>query len=409
MRPIGGESGQKKRWLERDQTLGEAGVDMHVLRCEARPRLLLLIDEESGDRTIEVMEHDLASKVVSRVGGGGGNHQLFRKGRPDLPVFGWATLSEQGIPPGVPLLVKKQQGFPAAYATSLNAPFLSDDKHAEEDLHWENKAPSNDGSRLLEAASLNALVVLMTGGGSVHQIQMILLTLASFTSSAQVVRLLIQRGRGADSSVIIRVLKVMKQWLDVDHFLEDQIVSAIVTFLDRDVPTDLKAPQQTLRNALLRWARGDTRMYKIRDPPPPPLVAGSKQMRLRDWDPLEVARQITLPVFAVYSRIEARELFSQPWNSPKTQHRCPNVSADRKHLYFFFSFFFCLLGHENDFQLQPFGSVCGNFDCFEWNSSSPCKNDQSLARNCSGSSAASELSFSFSHCVWAWKCVCVAS
>jgi hypothetical protein len=42
-------------------------------------------------------------------------------------------------------------------------------------------------------------------------------------------------------------------------------------------------------------------------------------------DPLELARQLTLPLFRVYSLIEARELFSQPWNSPKTQHKCPHV------------------------------------------------------------------------------------
>ena len=48
-------------------------------------------------------------------------------------------------------------------------------------------------------------------------------------------------------------------------------------------------------------------------------------MTLFDLDEMEVARQLTLPLFELYSRIKPAELFNQAWNSPKLRHRSPNV------------------------------------------------------------------------------------
>jgi hypothetical protein len=323
---VAGERDQKKQktWLEKEVTLGESGVDsMYVLRCEARPRKLCVVREEGGVIDMDVMEHDLVSEVVARAAAGAKDRRLFFSGR-DCALFGWATLAQQNVPAGT-LLSLKPFVVPEIYATSLVGPFVNDDPHLADDLHWEK---SGDGLQLLEAASLPSLIGLMTGGGSVQHIQMILLTHASFTSSAQLLRLLLQRGRCQDHAMVIRVLKVLKQWLDVDRFLPGVVVESMVAFLECDVPVELRgAPLQTLRNALLRWATGRTRMYNIREAPPSPvlLLRGKEATRLRDWDPVELARQITLPVFGVYARMEARELFSQPWSSPKTQHKCPNV------------------------------------------------------------------------------------
>jgi hypothetical protein len=324
-----------------------------LLHLVLRPRLLSLLSETEAMQ-MEVMEHDLAKQIWERAGACG----LLRREREQLPVFGWATLAAQvqklvcewfyfffylcgnkGIPPGEPLmLLREPAALPKPYLEAAASKHQIT-KEEEEDLVWESGG-------LLEAASLPALVALMTGKASAQQIQMILLTHASFTSSGELLRLLVQQGREQDHSTVIRVLKVLKQWLDLDHFLPDEIVAGIAAYLDRDVPSDLKvhlsfsiclcffeqkekqAPVQTLRNALLRWVRGDTRLYQIRSPPPAPvLLMGGKEARLRDWDPTEIARQITLPLFAIYTRIEAREFFSQPWNSPKTQHKCPHVMA----------------------------------------------------------------------------------
>jgi glycine hydroxymethyltransferase/Rap guanine nucleotide exchange factor 1 len=40
---------------------------------------------------------------------------------------------------------------------------------------------------------------------------------------------------------------------------------------------------------------------------------------------MEVARQLTLPTFKIYSQIKPSELFNQAWLSPKLQHKSPNV------------------------------------------------------------------------------------
>ncbi len=324
--------GGSRQWLEPDSTLGECGVDgCHVLRCEPRPRRVVF-ECEGHEHAMEAMEQDNADVVLKRAlqtAKKSGEWRLFRNGR-SYVLFGWATLAQQGVP-ATEVLSLRVPDAPAVYLSAAEPPFVNDDPHLESDLFWEKQ---DQQLALLEAASLNSLVALMTSastGSSVQLIQMILLTHHSFTTSPQLLRLLIQRGHHADRQhdVLIRVLKVLKQWFDVDHFLPDDIVDNIATYLARDIaPLDLKAPLQAIRNALLRWARGDTRLYNIREPPPPPLLPppGAKQsFRVRDYEPLELARQITLPLFKVYSLIEARELFSQPWNNRKTQHKCPHV------------------------------------------------------------------------------------
>ena len=333
IRQKGASINRPKRWLALDASLLESGVDnSHVLRCEPRPRqVTLAVADRAEPLTVEVLEEDLAEIVLKKahalLGAASGKRmRLIRRGR-SYGLFGWATLAQQGVAAGE-VLELVAAAVPEVYASAQVAPFIRDDPHLEADLHWE-KGPQQT---LLECASLNSLVALMTGastGGSVQLIQMILMTHHSFTTSAQLLRLLIQRGTGTGTDTVIRVLKVLKQWLDVDHFLPDVIVDNIAAYLERDVARlDLKAPVQAVRNAMLRWARGDTRLYQIREAPPAPILPSlSKQRgyRLRDFDPVELARQITLPLFHVYSRIEARELFSQPWSSPKHQHKCPHV------------------------------------------------------------------------------------
>ena len=244
--------GRTRRWLEPEATLLECGIDAcHVLRCEPRPRNVLF---ECGGQSlaVEVMEQDPVETVErraaqaasrGRLAAGEPPLRLHRRAR-ECALFGWATLAQQGVPAGETLQLRPAAPL-SIYLSAAEAPFVNDDPHLEADVFWEEDK-TGQGQLLLDAASLNALVALMTGpsaGSSVQVIQMILLTHHSFTSSAQLLRLLIQRGRDRQhSDVVIRVLKVLKQWFDVDHFLPDTIVENIAVYLARDiVPLDLKA------------------------------------------------------------------------------------------------------------------------------------------------------------------------
>ena len=317
-----------KQWMAEESTLGQLGVDgRHILRCEPRP--ILVQFEFKGKRfEMEVMERDeVDGKLLRRARKTCGqitneSLRLFGTIRTHQ-LFGWAPLGRQGA--AGELLCLRQPGDPQIYLSSLQAPFIDDDPHLLTDLFYEKS-----GDSILEAASLNAIVAHMTGGSSsINLIQMILLTYHSFCTPDQLLKLLMQR-RGAAPDVVIRLIGVLKQWLDLDFFMPSEIVDNIVAFLERDIAprADMKAPLQATRNALLRWARGDTRKYKILERPPASMMPSApKPFRFRDIPPVEIARQITLETFAVYARIEARELFRQPWNKPKTQNLCPNVMS----------------------------------------------------------------------------------
>jgi hypothetical protein len=63
------------------------------------------------------------------------------------------------------------------------------------------------------------------------------------------------------------------------------------------------------------------------DPPEPkvPKSIFTLSLDLFDVDDEEIARQITLMDFEIYSSIKLSELLNQSWNKPKLRHRSPNV------------------------------------------------------------------------------------
>jgi len=54
-------------------------------------------------------------------------------------------------------------------------------------------------------------------------------------------------------------------------------------------------------------------------------IRGTGENMLLDFDPTEIARQITLNTFDTYARIKMTELFNQSWTKQALQHRSPNV------------------------------------------------------------------------------------
>ncbi len=79
---------------------------------------------------------------------------------------------------------------------------------------------------------------------------------------------------------------------------------------------------------LMQRAAPKMRVYHFHTPPPAvlPLRQPSASIgSILDVDELEAARQLTLPLFELYSKIRPVELFGQAWNNPKLKDRAPNV------------------------------------------------------------------------------------
>jgi len=68
----------------------------------------------------------------------------------------------------------------------------------------------------------------------------------------------------------------------------------------------------------------------VSEEPPEPIVPRNifqAGLKLADISEEEIARQLTLQEFALYSKIEPTELLNKAWNTPKLRHRSPNVLA----------------------------------------------------------------------------------
>lgn len=333
-----GSDNTTKKWLEEDQTLQQCGVDeKHVLRCEPRPRVVFF-RLGSAQFTLEVMHRDLIDVVIKRAcklshaPRTPSSYRLYATGKQHA-LFGWESLSKQGVDPGEILtLTVPPDSFDSIYLSASNPPSIWDDVNVEKDQV--TNAKSGD----LEAASLNAIVHQMTSvTSSVNTVQMFLYTYHSFCTADTLLRLLIQRSRVPTTAshedrrtLGVRVLGVLKQWLDVDPFLPGPVVDNMVVFCERDLSQnhDMQTALRSLRNALLRWTRGEVRKYHVLESAPEPLLPSKQHsIRYRDISPLEIARQVTLSMSEKYGRLEARELFGQAWAKEKTQSKCPNVMS----------------------------------------------------------------------------------
>eukprot|EP01102_Stenamoeba_stenopodia_P019471 TRINITY_DN7366_c0_g1_i1.p1 TRINITY_DN7366_c0_g1~~TRINITY_DN7366_c0_g1_i1.p1 ORF type:complete len:301 (+),score=63.93 TRINITY_DN7366_c0_g1_i1:62-964(+) len=74
--------------------------------------------------------------------------------------------------------------------------------------------------------------------------------------------------------------------------------------------------------------RAKTKIVMDKQPEPPKVnikTIFSPQLSFLDIDEEELARQITLIDFEIYSAIRPQELLNQSWSKPKLKHRSPNV------------------------------------------------------------------------------------
>jgi len=111
-----------------------------------------------------------------------------------------------------------------------------------------------------------------------------------------------------------------KMLVDLNHFLE-QLASDGYQNLSNQIKAHIS-----------RQVKGEEikKNIMVTEEPPEPIVPKNifqAQLKLSDISEEEIARQLTIQEFTLYSKIEPTELLNKAWNTPKLRHRSPNVLA----------------------------------------------------------------------------------
>ncbi|KAJ5074064.1 ras guanine nucleotide exchange factor i-related [Anaeramoeba ignava] len=133
-------------------------------------------------------------------------------------------------------------------------------------------------------------------------------------------------------AIQLRVINVLKLWIE-SHFSDfnPRLIHDISLFVDNTLVKDKYISlAKHLRNAIANKIDGkntDGLATNLEMPPEPkvPKNIFSPKMTFFDIDEEEIARQMTLAEFSIFSTIQSKELLNQAWNKPKLKHRAPNV------------------------------------------------------------------------------------
>ncbi|KAJ6225986.1 ras guanine nucleotide exchange factor i-related [Anaeramoeba flamelloides] len=207
------------------------------------------------------------------------------------------------------------------------------------------KYSEKDG-KTIKAATLNKLVESLTNESGVDSkfLHTFLLTYLSFTTSEMFLTKLIQRfhvPRSKDKTidqykiqkrkVIIRVINVIKIWIDKYLTNPDQkIIQKLQTFFTTDVAEEMPPIAEQLVTKIKKYTckSNEIKIIKYNEKLPDPIVPKnifSPQLSLFDVAEEEIARQITLYDYNIYSKIGITELLNLSWSKAKYKHRSPNV------------------------------------------------------------------------------------
>ncbi|KYR00579.1 Ras guanine nucleotide exchange factor [Tieghemostelium lacteum] len=210
-------------------------------------------------------------------------------------------------------------------------------------------------SKIIKAASLNKLVIILTPEKN-HDMEFtktFLLTYQSFTTPEKLLQKLVQRYhvpieklsksglaehmiKNQVSVIQLRVVNTLKTWIK-DYFSDfnDKLIQSVKSFcetLRHDNNTPLaNRISETLNNKIKGTGEDEgEKKTQFKEAPPEPKVPKniwSQTLDIFDIDEEEIARQLTLIDFEIFSSIKPTELLNQSWNKPKLKHRSPNVLA----------------------------------------------------------------------------------
>ncbi|KAI8342668.1 ras guanine nucleotide exchange factor domain-containing protein [Chlamydoabsidia padenii] len=137
--------------------------------------------------------------------------------------------------------------------------------------------------------------------------------------------------------VRLRVSNVIKSWLD-SYYIEEEdrvMLPTLLNFSENVIRESMQFGAEQLGKAIQKRinAEDSSQLRKMTlnvrptEIPPPILPKNMKRLRFLEIDPLELARQLTVMDFKLYSRIKPVECLDKNWGRADSQHTAANVKA----------------------------------------------------------------------------------
>lgn len=132
----------------------------------------------------------------------------------------------------------------------------------------------------------------------------------------------------------LRVFNVLKNWLEQyynedDHVILDELLRFTTTTIRSTLRFSAEQLERLIRKRQEATGDGLKKMVLTlpTSPPMPILPRNRKKFRLLDIDPLEVARQMTILDFKLYSSIRPVECLNKAWSKEDEAHVAVNIRA----------------------------------------------------------------------------------
>ncbi|KAI8391128.1 ras guanine nucleotide exchange factor domain-containing protein [Radiomyces spectabilis] len=121
--------------------------------------------------------------------------------------------------------------------------------------------------------------------------------------------------------VRLRVFNVLKNWLELYYNEEDHVIlDRLTEFTNTTIRHSLSFSCDQLERLIRKRQEAETQgglkkmVLTLPDPPEPILPRNRRKFRLLDIDPLEMARQLTIMDFKLYSSIRPVECLDKSWS-----------------------------------------------------------------------------------------------
>lgn len=244
--------------------------------------------------------------------------------------------------------------------TPFSSPLLpQDDKRAsitsmiEDTINiWDEGPDSEQNFRydkkrgVVVAASFNKLVERITSSKD-HDMEFVktfLYTYQSFATPEKLLKKLIERynvvrpeGMSFREFAVLkqtiqaRVINALRLWVELSVDFKDntELQQDVLAFINTVLIMDHPRLCKPLRNNILsiKGVIQKKNVKMFRDPPPPVKFPAnpSPVLSIFDFDPEEIARQLTIIDFSLFAKIKPAELLNQAWQKAKYRHRAGNI------------------------------------------------------------------------------------
>lgn len=134
--------------------------------------------------------------------------------------------------------------------------------------------------------------------------------------------------------VRLRVFNVLKNWLELYYNEDDSVLlDRLLEFTQSNIRKTLKFSNGQLESLIQRRRNADTMdghkkmILTLPDPPEPILPKNRRRFKLLDIDTLEMARQLTIMDFRLYSAIKPIECLDKAWSRDEEGNVAVNIRA----------------------------------------------------------------------------------